>query len=110
MRAARDRAATFDRNHRIHEVPAIVPVADANLRDLAGSAVHWILVAFHTRGCVEHRTEPDAGILPGFKCLLPRTKVSPAGSVMPLPVLCEPAFDVISIGVLNPAGASVGAG
>src|SRR5579862_734492 len=63
---ARDCAAR-DRNRRVHEVSVFIQVTDAKLGNLAGTAGYRILMAFRTRGCVEHRTEAKSGVFPFFK-------------------------------------------
>src|SRR5271166_257492 len=67
--AARNRAA-IDRNRRVYEVPVVVLVAHAKLRDLAWSATDWILMALHACRGIEYGAKPKARVLSSFKYLL----------------------------------------
>src|SRR5581483_6936553 len=62
--------AIIDRDGRIHEITVCVPMSDAQLRELARSAAHWILMTLGAGTPVVHGTEPGAHIVKGFVNLL----------------------------------------
>jgi hypothetical protein len=102
--ASRNRIfAVVDKDSRVNEVAVFVIVSDPEFRELAGSPAIRILMATDAALRVISRSKSIGDRFVLLVDLLIPSNVSPAGSTIPLLMLCAP----LKLGVLKPAGASL---